>query len=175
MKRFSLCFLSILFCFLCILSFGCANETQLRVAHISDNTGALSTDYSIKVVLDTDKRVEERFVDLQIKSSEAEQFLSIGQENAEKVSVFIPKKDYWYNLTYLISQANGLDGENSYQTYDDFGNKVFNFNSKNDVELTFRVVAGKIKENADTGENILVLSEDISDEFSLKVKKHQEK
>ena len=39
------------------------------------------------------------------------------------------------------------------------------------MTLTFRVVAGKEKTSEQTGEKILVLSEDISKEVKLKVKK----
>ena len=64
-----------------------------------------------------------------------------------------------------------LNNDEEYQTYKDYGSKIFNFTSKNDVKLTFRVVAGKVKQNEKTGEKILVLSEDISDEVTIDVKK----
>ena len=51
---------------------------------------------------------------------------------------------------------------------------MYIFTSENDVELTFRVVAGQIKTNEQTKEQILVLSEDISDETVIKVKKFEE-
>ncbi len=154
---------------------GCDTETAVKAGHISEITGALSTDYAIKVVLDDDKRVNEKFVDLQIKSSKAEQLLSFGEENCDAYAIFLPKEDYWYNLTYLITQTNGLADAENYQSYDDFGTKVFNFKANNDVDLTFRVVVGQTKTNEETQEEILVLSEPISDEVSVKVKKQKDK
>lgn len=172
MKKFLLIFLCVCFSFLAV---GCESETQLRVATISDMTGPLSTHYSIKVVLEEDDRVAERYVDLQIKSSKEGQTLRFGEENGDAYTITLKEKDYWYNLTYLISQTNGIDVEGKYEKYADFGTKIFNFSSQNDVTLTFRVVAGKEKVSEDTGEKILVLSEDISKEVKIKVKKLDEK
>jgi len=172
MKKFILIFLCVCFSFLCV---GCESETQLRVATISNITSPLSTHYSIKVVLEEDERVSERYVDLQIKSSKDNQVLRFGEENSDAYSIVLEEKDYWYNLTYLKSKTNGVGVEGNYEKYSDFGNKIFNFTSQNDVDLVFRVVAGKEKVSEDTGEKILVLSEDISKEVKVKVKKLEEK
>ncbi len=171
MKKFLLVFLCVCFSFLAV---ACESETQLRVASISDLTGPLATRYSIKVVLEEDERVAERYVDLQIKSSKANQTLRFGEENGDAYTITLDEKDYWYNLTYLISKTNGVGVEGNYEKYTDFGNKIFNFSSQNDVTLTFRVVAGKEKVNKETGEKILVLGEDISKEVKIKVKKLKE-
>ena len=90
-------------------------------------------------------------------------------------SICLPKSEYWYNLTYLISKTNGVSDESGYQNYEDYGNKVFLFSADNDVNLTFRVIAGDVKKNTDSGEEILVLSEDISTEVTVAVKKHKNK
>lgn len=172
MKRVIYIFLCLCICFLVV---GCENETKIRSAHISDLTGALSTKYSIKVVLDEDKRVQDKYVDLQIKSSQEEQLLKFGEENGDAYTICLPKSEYWYNLTYLISNTNGASVEGGYQKYEDFGNKVYNFSSNNDVDLTFRVVVGQSKKNEETQEEILVLSEDVSDEVVINVKKNEEK
>lgn len=174
MKRFRNLFLIILCVCFCFMA-GCEAETKLRTAHISEITGALSTDYGIKVVLDKDDRVADKFVDLQIKSSEAEQVLTFGEERGTQYSICLPKSEYWYNLTYLISKTNGVSDESGYQNYEDYGNKVFLFSADNDVNLTFRVVTGDVKKNTDSGEEILVLSEDISTEVTVAVKKHKKK
>lgn len=171
MKKFVLIFLCVCFSFLAL---GCETETQLRVASISDLTAARSTHYSIKVVLEDDDRVSERYVDLQIKSDKENQTLRFGEENGDAYTITLPEKDYWYNLTYLISTTNGAGVEGNYEKYPDYGNRVYNFSSQNDVNLTFRVVAGKEKTNEQTGEKILVVGEDISKELKMKVKKVKE-
>lgn len=168
MKKFFVVFLCFCFVFLAV---GCESDTAVRAGHISEITGAMSTDYAIKVLLDKDDRVKEKFVDLQIKSSEEEQFLSFGEENGERFVVCLPRKDYWYNLTYLISQTNGTSGQEKYKSYENFGDRVYIFNSQNDVKLVFRVVAGETKINDETKEEILVLGEPISDEVKVDVKK----
>ena len=172
MKKIVLIILCVCFCF---IGAGCEQETEVRSAHISELTGAMSTDYAIKVTLDTDERVEDKYVDLQIKSDKENQLLSFGQELGDSFEINLPKKDYWYNLTYLISKTNGTSGEAGYENYQDFGCKVYMFTAENDVDLMFRVVAGQVKKNETSKEEILVLSEDISDEVVVHVKKHQEK
>lgn len=158
----------------CFLLAGCESEKKLECAHISEITGARSTSYAIKVTLDEDERVEDKFVELQVKCSDEGQVIKIGQELKDFYTIHFDKKDFWYNLTFLTSQSNGLDAGENYQKYDDFGNKVFNLTSDSDTKLTFRVVVGEMKENSQTGEKILVLSEPISKEVEVKMKKFDE-
>ena len=103
---------------------GCETETQLRVATISDITSSRSTYYSIKVVLEEDDRVAERYVDLQIKSSKDGQILRFGEENGDAYTITLDEKDYWYNLTYLVSKTNGVGIEGNYEKYENFGRLV---------------------------------------------------
>ena len=169
MKKKIFMVLCVLFC--CVLLFGCEKETMLRVAHISDNTAARSANHSIKVVLDDDERVKEKYVDLQIKSDKEGQRVLIGKDREDQTTVVLDRADFWYNLTYLLDKANGIDVKVEYLQYTEYGDRVYNFNVPNDVKLTFRVVAGDIKEDKDNGDEILVLSEDISDEVSINAKK----
>ena len=169
MKKKCFMVLCVLFC--CALLFGCEKETLLRVAHISDNTAARSTNHSIKVILDDDDRVKEKYVDLQIKSDKSGQSVLIGEDRNDQTTIVLDQADFWYNLTYLLDKANGIDVKVEYLSYTDYGDKIFNFNVPNDVKLTFRVVAGAVKKDEDTGDDILVLSEDISDEVRINAKK----
>ena len=159
----------VFFCCVCLV--GCENETKLRVAHISDNTAARDTNYSIKVVLDDDDRVKEKYVDLQLKSSEEGQRILFCEDRKDQTYLFLERNDYWYNLTYLLNQANGVNANGQYLAYKDYGGKAYNFSVPNDVKLTFRVVAGNIQEDEKSGEKILVLSEDISQEVEINAKK----
>ncbi len=167
MKRFFIVLLCVCLCFLA----GCEDETKLTSAHISDITGALSTDYAIKVVLDEDDRVVDKNVGLQIMSNVENLSLKFGEELGDDYTLTLPRKDYWYNLTYLISKTNGVGKEAGYLGYEEYGDRVFRFSSNQDVELTFRMVVGKTKVNSKTGEEILVLSEPISEEVKVNVKK----
>ena len=161
----------IVLCVLFLFVSGCDKETTLNLAHISDNTLGKSTEYSVKVVLDDDDRMDEKYVDLQVRSSEKDQIVNVGEHGKEKITLRLEKENYWYNLTFLIDRANGISSEGGYLKYGDYGNKIFNLNVPNDVNLTFRVVAGNVKKNEDSAEEILVLSEPISNEFVLEAKK----
>lgn len=172
MKRVRNLVLIILCVCFSFLSTGCENGTQMRIAHISEITSALSTDHAVRVVLDNDKRMEDKYVDVQIKSNKKDQILTFGEEMEESFRICLAKKDYWYNLNYLISKTNGASHEAGYKKYEDFGNKVYLFSAQNDVDITFRVVVGQIKTNQETKEEILVLSEEISDKVVVKVKTH---
>lgn len=170
MKKFFVGFMCVLFSFMLM---ACESETQLRVAHISDNTAPLSTTYSVKVVLDEDDRVKDKYVDLQIRADKDGQEIIFWEENHESVALNFERKDYWYDLTQLIDGAK--QSKTTYKRYDDFGNRIFNFYSNNECNLVFRVVSGKIQTNKDTDEQILVLNEDISEEFEFHIKKYNEK
>ena len=150
--------------------FGCETENSLKTAHISDKTNDLSTKYAVLFALDEDDRLTEKYVDIQLKSNKQDQQLSIFEENKNALTITLPEKDFWYNMSYLISRANGTK-EAGYQKYEDFGTKHFVFTTENDVDITFRVVCGDLKKNEETQEEIMVLSEPISKETTIKMKK----
>ncbi len=168
MKKF---LFSVLCVCLCLLAVGCESQTKVKCAHIADITGALSTQYAIKVTLDDDDRVQDKYVGLQLKADKENLQLKFGEELGDDYTLVLKKVDYWYNLTYLISQTNGAGEEAGYLEYPEYGDRVFRFCADENCELTFRMVAGKPKKNQETGEEILVLSEPISDEVTVKMKK----
>lgn len=167
MKKLGLILLAILF--VCV---GC--ETQgLRCAHLTNATQGLSTYYAIRMVLDEDERVKEKEVDLQIKSSNENQKILFGEEGMDKVELNFVKADEWYNLSYLMAQANGL-GNEEYETYQDKGNKTYLFTSLVDTKLTFRVVVGEAVLSDSGNGQVLTSSEPVSDELEIEVKKNEE-
>ena len=58
---------------------GCDGE-GVMCAHLCDKTQGLSTNYAFNMVLDKDSRVEGKYVDLQIKCSDAGQIISFPAE-----------------------------------------------------------------------------------------------
>lgn len=167
MKKLGLILLAILF--VCV---GC--ETQgLRCAHLTNATQGLSTNYAIRMVLDEDERVKEKEVDLQIKSSNENQKILFGEEGMDKVELNFVKADEWYNLSYLMAQANGL-GNEEYETYQDKGNKTYLFTSLVDTKLTFRVIVGEAVLSDSGNGQVLTSSEPVSDELEIEVKKNEE-
>lgn len=167
MKKLGLILLAILF--VCV---GC--ETQgLRCAHLTNATQGLSTNYAIRMVLDEDERVKEKEVDLQIKSSNENQKILFGEEGMDKVELNFVKADEWYNLSYLMAQANGLENE-KYETYQDKDNKTYLFTSLVDTKLTFRVVVGEAVLSDSGNGQVITSSEPVSDELEIEVKKNEE-
>ena len=151
---------------------GCDVE-GVMCAHLCDKTQGLSTNYAFNMVLDKDSRVEGKYVDLQIKCSDAGQIISFGKELEEKTSLYFEKADEWYNLTVLIANANGLSGYETYEKYEEKGNQIYLLNSSSDTKLSFRVVVGNVTENdAGTGQ-ILTSTEIVSNIFELNVKKSE--
>ena len=168
MKKLSLFLL--MFLFICV---GC--ETQgLRCAHLTNATQGLSANYAIRMVLDEDERVKDKEVDLQIKSSNENQKILFGEEGMDKVELNFVKADEWYNLSYLMAQANGVENE-EYETYQNKGNKTYLFSSTSDTKLTFRVVVGKAVLSDSGNGQVLTSSEPVSDELEIEVKKNEEK
>ena len=165
MKKFFVCLIGLIVVFVA----GC--DTQgLMCAHISDATQGLSTNYAVKVVLDDDSRVEDKYVDLQIKSSVENLKILLGKEGDEKHELAFETADEWYNLTILQANANGMSGKETYEKYSEKGNLTYLFTTEENATLTFRVVVGSSVENDDKTGFILTSTECVSNELEIKAK-----
>lgn len=151
----------------------CENQ-GLRIAHLCDATQGLSTNYAVKMVLDNDERMKEKYVDLQIKANNDGQKLTIKEERGDESNIFFEKADEWYNLTVLLSNANGLTGHETYEKYEDKGNVTYIFTSPSDTKLTMRVVAGNVTQNDLGTGQVLTSIEEISNEFEIEVEAKKE-
>ena len=61
-------------------------------------------------------------------------------------------------------------GQENFDEFENAVTKFYLFNSDKDLSLTFRVVAGDLEDNSDSQGQVLVGSEVISKQFTLKVK-----
>ena len=148
----------------------CENSTNLRCATIRDITSPGSENYGVSIAFQDDKRLEESGVDVQIKSDKIGQ-LTFWQENGQKYTLNIDQKDNWYSLTSLLVIAQQKPDTEKFEKFSEATNRSYLFNSTQPLTLTIRVVAGDIEKNSkETGE-VLVGSEDISEEFKLKIEK----
>lgn len=78
--------------------------------------------------------------------------------------------DEWYSIEYLKAKATSTEGSEKFEKFEKALARTYLFNYDGKIELTFRVVAGDIEDNStETGE-ILVGSEPISKQFTLKIK-----
>ena len=149
--------------------YACEDSTQLKCASISEITSAGSENYGVRVSFYNDSRLEDKYVDVQIKFDKICD-ITFWEENQNKLTLEIDDFDEWYSLTNLIAIAKGQEGQESFEKFSEASAKTYLFNHDSPLEITFRVVVGDVEKNsAETGQ-ILVGSEPISDQFTLKIK-----
>lgn len=169
MKRFSLILTAFIFLLSGLFLVSCEESARLDCASISEITAVGSKDYAIKVCFYQDERLKGKGVDIQIKCDKVASLLC-WQENQERLTIEFDDYDEWYSLTNLISKSQEKEGQENFDIFEKAVNKIYLFNSDKDLSLTFRVVAGEIKENSLSTGQVLVGSEVISKQFTLKVK-----
>jgi len=147
-----------------ILFVGCESTTDVRTASFTNITASGSADFTIKIAMQSDDRVNKKAVDIQVRANK-ECELKCWEENKSKMTIIFDDTK-WKSLTTLM--LTEPDTEN-FDIYEDVQSKTFIFNSSEKVELTFRVVVGEKLENASKKGYILSNSKEISDEFILKI------
>lgn len=169
MKKSLICVL-LIGLIVCGTMLGCEKATQIRTAYISEITAAGSKNFGVKVCYAEDKRLEGKGTDVQIKFSKMGT-IKIGKENEEKFEYEIQDYDEWYSLTHIFNEAdeNNEKGD-KFEKYEDALNKTYLFNYNGDIRVTFRVVVGEIEQNSQENGEILVGSQAVSDNFTLKIK-----
>ena len=152
---------------------GCEQSTKLRTASISEITTAGSDNYGVRVTFASDKRLDGKGVDVQVKFNKVGT-ITMWQENQDKFDYEIVEKDEWYSMTTIFAVKNNPENTNkeSFVTHDKAIAKTYLFSYAGDgtIEVTLRVVAGDKQENAYKTGEILVDSEPISEQFTLKIK-----
>ena len=86
--------------------------------------------------------------------------------------IFFEIDDYdeWYSLTNLIAISKNKEGKETFEKFSEATGRTYLFNYDGEIEITFRVVVGDIEENSQGSGQILVGSEPISKQFTLKIK-----
>ena len=149
--------------------YACESSTRLRTVYISEITAAGSENYGLKITFAKDSRVDEKYVDIQIKLDKAAE-LTFWQENDEKLTLQIEDFDEWYSLTSLIATAQDKAGTEQFEKYSEAAGKTYMFAHDGALEITLRAVVGEVEENSDGTGQILVGSEPVSKQFTLKIK-----
>lgn len=150
---------------LCLLA--CEGATFLECASISEVTMAGSKDYTIKINFYQDERIEDKYIDIQVKSNKIAD-LVMWEDNGEKTNISFDDYDEWRSLSTLLAASKGE--EVIFDKFKNIAAKTYVFNSDEKLNLTFRVVAGEVEENGSGNGQILVGSEVISRQFTLKIK-----
>lgn len=169
MKK-SLSFIFIVILFLSSFAlFSCEGAAFLKCATISDVTATNSDDYAIKISFFQDKRLEDKYVDIQIKSNKVADIV-VWEENKDKVTISLDDYDEWFSLTSLICYGEGKEGQEKFDKFSESYQKTYLFNYDGKLNLTFRVVVGDVEDNIDGTGKILLGSEVISKQFTLNIK-----
>jgi len=147
-----------------MLFMGCESTNDVRAASFTDITASGSADFTIKVAMQSDDRVNKKAVDIQVRASK-ECELETWEENKNKVTITFDDKKWKSLTTLMLTEPDTED----FDIYEDVQSKTFIFNSGEEVNLTFRVVVGEKLENASKKGYILSNSKEISDEFTLKI------
>ena len=149
---------------------GCEKSTQINAVSFSEITAAGSKNYAVRVSYSTDKRLEGKGTDVQVKFSKLGK-ITIWNEGEEKIEYEIKDYDEWYSMTKIFADAKDeTRGKEKYEKYEDALTKFYLFNFKGDIKLTFRAVVGDIEDNKDKNGQILVGNDRVSDNFTLKIK-----
>ena len=147
---------------------GCEKSTQLRTAYIREITMAGSDNYGVRITYDTDDRLEGKSTDVQIKFNNIGT-IKIGEEFQEKFEYKIEDYDEWYSMTAILAQAKGKAGEEKFEKYEEAISKTYQFQYDGQMKITLRVVVGDSEENSAGNGEILVGSESVSENFTLKI------
>ena len=169
MKKISLILCAFIFLLSGFFLASCEKSARLDCASISEITAASSHGYAIKVCFYQDERLKGKGVDIQVKCDKIASLLC-WQENQERLTIEFDDYDEWYSLTSLIYHSQDRAGQENFDEFEKAVTKFYLFNSDKDLSLTFRVVAGDLEDNSDSQGQVLVGSEVISKQFTLKVK-----
>ncbi len=147
---------------------GCEDDNVIRVATISEITMAGSSDYGVKVRYQDDKRVEDKYYDIQIMTDVDDVGLTIWKERNEKFTIRISERNRWNSLTTIKARAAGLEGKENFEKLKDAVDESYMFNVDKRVKIFLRVVAGESVDNSQKTGKILANTEQVSKLFTLK-------
>ncbi len=171
MRNFFKNFALFSFCLMCSMAFvGCENSTALRTASFSDISVSGSDNYGIGVRFQTDKRLNGKYVDIQVKADKEMQNIYVWQDNGkEKYNFNITEANQWQSITTIFVTAQNKPDTEKFEKYEEATSRRYLFSSSQPITLIFRAVVGDVVENAEGTGDVIVETEPISDEFKLKV------
>ena len=170
MKKLLLCSF---FLYLSLFLVACEDTLKVRGANISEITAAGSDNYGVCVSFNSDSRIEELGVDVQLRF-EKDGEIVFWEDNGQKMTFTIQEADQWYSLTNLIAIANSSEAEEEFVKAKEAVSRNYLFSSQQNNTISIRVVAGDIVENSAGTGYILTESMPISDVFKLKVNAKQQ-
>lgn len=153
-----------------LLFSGCEQANELIVASFSNATADGSENFAAKLNFQQDKRMEEKFFDVQIMLDTENTKIVFWKEGEDKVTVTIAEKNRWKSLTSLQVGAAGLAGTEDFTRLKDAVDVTYIFNTEKPVKIFLRVVAGEAVDNSAGTGKILANTEPVSKDFVLECK-----
>ena len=148
----------------CFLLTACENGNTLHTVSFSEITNAGSENYAFRVDFAEDKRVDNKYYDLQIKA-DGNKKIKIGKEFEEKKEIFLTKD--WQSLTTLMLETPDTE---TFTMGQDAVTIIYIFLAEEKIEITLRAVVGGIENNAKGTGKIITSPESCSEEFKIKTK-----
>ncbi len=170
MKNFVKHFVLFSLAVVCLTLFvGCESSTALHTASFTDISISGSKNYGVAVKFAEDKRLEEKYIDVQVKSDRKINDVTIWQDGGEKYTFNFEEPDTWKSITTILVNGKNEPDTEVFEKYTEATSRRYLFSGKEEFTLVFRVVAGESIDNNLGKGKVLVGSEAISDEFTLDI------
>ena len=150
-----------------LLFAGCEQTNDLIVASFSNATADGSENFAAKLNFQQDKRLEEKYYDIQIMTDTENSKIVFWKEGEDKVTTTIKEKNRWKSLTSLKVDAAGLAGTETFQKLKDAVDVTYIFNTEKSIKIFLRVVSGEEVDNSAGTGKILANTEPVSQDFVL--------
>jgi len=155
-----------------IIFIGCENTTNIRAASFSDISVSGADSYGVSIKFQSDKRLEGKYVDVQVKADKVIDNITIWLDGGTKYTFNFEEKDSWQSITSILVNGQEKPNTEEFEKFEEATGRRYLFSAKEKVTLTFRVMAGDTQDNSQGTGKVLVSSEPISNEFKLKVEGH---
>lgn len=146
---------------------GC--DRKPLVVSFQNATMAGSDQNTLNVFFADDKKFEDKYFDIWLKSDTENLEITINKSNQLAHEIKVEKSDNWYSLTSLEHISKNQTGQEDYSGYKDAIDITYIIRSAKECKLTFKAVTGDKIKNADETGFMLINAEDVSKEYTQKI------
>lgn len=148
----------------------CGGPSNIMAASFSDISISSSGSFGVGIKFAEDKRIEDKYVDIQVKANKEMDDMRMWEDGSgTKYKISFKEKGEWQSITVMYAEAQDKAGTEQFVKYSEVLARRIMFSSPEKVDLTFRVVVGDVIDNEKKTGQVLVSSEPISKEFTLKL------
>ena len=157
-----------------MIFFAC--QKNMEIASFKLGTVAGSTNNTFTVSFQDDKRYEKKYYDILVKSDKSNLKITLQEElKDEQYDLIFNSSDKWYSLTTLLINFKNNPETEDFISFKDAVSKTFIIKSNEEAKLKFKVVSGDKFINYKGTGYLLANQENVSKEFTLKLKTNQVK